>query len=276
MSPAPTPDLPLFIGLVVLLALAVAASLAGSLGHARGVVTASLRALVQLGVLALLLAAVLRSGWLTAAFLLLMLGVAAWTSARRIGGAPSLVVRTLATIGVPAAVVLGVVLATGAVPRGPVSVLPVGGIVIGGAMTATTLAGRRALADLRARLGEVEAGLALGLSPREATRPILARSAADALVPALDQTRTAGLVTLPGVFVGLLLGGATPLQAGLAQLLVLVALLAVEAAAAGLTVELVWRSCWDGARIRPPEPVAAPRRSPLRGWVRRGGTARDG
>nr|MBA3523078.1 ABC transporter permease [Geodermatophilaceae bacterium] len=62
--------------------------------------------------------------------------------------------------------------------------------------------------------------------------------------------------TLPGVFVGLLLGGATPLQAGIAQLLVLVALLAAEAAAAALTVELVWRACWDGARFRLPEPAA--------------------
>ena len=91
--------------------------------------------------------------------------------------------------------------------------------------------------------------------PRAATRLVLARSSADALVPALDQTRTVGLVTLPGVFVGLLLGGATPLEAATAQLVVLVALLAAEAAAAGRTVELLWRASWDGARIRLPTPI---------------------
>lgn len=98
----------------------------------------------------------------------------------------------------------------------------------------------------------------------------MSRSAADALLPALDQTRTVGLVTLPGVFVGLLLGGATPLEAGVAQLLVLVALLAAEAMAAGLTVELLWRAGWDGAWFRPPAPVGRTRR-PRRPLQRRRG-----
>ena len=51
---------------------------------------------------------------------------------------------------------------------------------------------------------------------------------AQPLVPGLDQTRTVGLVTLPGAFVGVLLGGGTPLQAGAAQVLVLVGLLAAQ------------------------------------------------
>jgi putative ABC transport system permease protein len=50
-----------------------------------------------------------------------------------------------------------------------------------------------------------------------------------------------GLVTLPGAFVGMLLGGATPLQAGAVQLLVLVLLLAVETVAVALMLELVCR-----------------------------------
>jgi putative ABC transport system permease protein len=72
-------------------------------------------------------------------------------------------------------------------------------------------------------------------------------SIAAGVVPALDQTRTVGLVTLPGAFVGVLLGSGDPVQAGAAQLLVLVALLAAEAIAVALTVELVARG-----RIRRP------------------------
>ena len=60
-------------------------------------------------------------------------------------------------------------------------------------------------------------------------------------MPGLDQTRTVGLVTLPGAFVGMLLGGASPLQAAAVQLLVLVALLLVQALAVVTTVELVTR-----------------------------------
>lgn len=91
------------------------------------------------------------------------------------------------------------------------------------------------------RRGEVEAGLAIGLLERDA-RWLVAREAAGlALVPGLDQTRTIGLVTLPGAFVGMLLGGARPLQAAAVQLVVLVALLLVAAVAAVLTLELVAR-----------------------------------
>jgi putative ABC transport system permease protein len=46
-------------------------------------------------------------------------------------------------------------------------------------------------------------------------------------------------VTLPGAFVGVLLGGATPIQAGATQVLVLIALLVVEAVAALVVLELV-------------------------------------
>jgi putative ABC transport system permease protein len=66
-------------------------------------------------------------------------------------------------------------------------------------------------------------------------------AASEALLPGLDQTRTVGLVALPGAFVGTLLGGASPVQAGAVQLLVLVALLLVQALAVVLTVELLAR-----------------------------------
>ena len=35
-----------------------------------------------------------------------------------------------------------------------------------------------------------------------------------ALIPTTDQTRTTGLVTLPGAFVGAIFGGVSPLEAG--------------------------------------------------------------
>jgi putative ABC transport system permease protein len=59
------------------------------------------------------------------------------------------------------------------------------------------------------------------------------------MLPALDQTRTVGLVTLPGAFVGMLLGGASAVEAGSVQLLVLIALLAAETIAVVGVAELV-------------------------------------
>ena len=75
---------------------------------------------------------------------------------------------------------------------------------------------------LRNPRGEYEAALSIGLEDRDAALLVARDDAALALVPGLDQTRTVGLVTLPGAFVGMLLGGASPLQAAAVQLLVLV------------------------------------------------------
>jgi len=82
--------------------------------------------------------------------------------------------------------------------------------------------------------------LSTGRSPIAArTFPICRPSAGHALIPALDQTRTVGLVTLPGAYVGVLLGGAGPIQAGMTQVLVLIGLLAAEAVSILVTVQLV-------------------------------------
>src|SRR5881227_2529627 len=75
-------------GLVAVLgALAVTAAAVvrrGGLGPGRPVLVAAVRAAVQLSAVSLVIAAVLRSGWLTAAFVAVMFTVASLTSAQRI------------------------------------------------------------------------------------------------------------------------------------------------------------------------------------------------
>jgi len=226
---------------VVLVALMLAgavAALVGRLGVSRAVVSASARAAIQLAVVSLLITAVLRSWWATASFIVLMMAVAAVTSARRVTSL-RLGWSVLAPIAAGALPVGAGIVVAGTMPLTTVAVLPIAGILIGGAMTATSLSGRRALDELRDRHGEYEAALALGFLPRDAALEICRPTAGQALVPALDQTRTVGLVALPGAFVGVLLGGGSAAQAGATQLLVLVALLAAEAVAVAVTVELV-------------------------------------
>ncbi|WP_256107566.1 ABC transporter permease [Streptomyces sp. ODS05-4] len=236
------------LGWVLALLLAAAAAivaLAGLSPDARArrapqVLRAGLRAAVQLAAVSLAIGWVVRSGWALPLFLLLMYGVAVRTAGRRITAGPAWrwAALPLAAGVVPVVLLL---LLTGLVPYRGITLIPVAGILIGGALTATVLAGRRGLAELGQRHGEVEAGLALGLAEREARMEIARPAASDALLPGLDQTRTVGLVTLPGAFVGMLLGGASPLQAGAVQLFVLVALLAVQSAAVAVTLELVAR-----------------------------------
>ena len=236
----------LAVVLVLLTALAAVAGRLSGLGQDRPVVVAALRATVQLAAVSAVLLLVVRSLALSALFVLVMVSVAAVTAAGRATGLAlrsAGAARRVGTAAVPvlagALPVVALVLASGTVPLRGEAVIPVAGILVGGAMTATSLAGRRLREELAARRGEVEAALALGLVQRDGVHEVLRPAAATALVPPLDQTRTVGLVTLPGAFVGVLLGGGTPLEAGAAQLLVLVGLLAAQVTAVWTVVELV-------------------------------------
>lgn len=228
--------------LATLLALSAGVVAVGRLGRPRDTLFAGGRAAVQLIAVSLAIGWVVRVLPLLLCFLLLMYAVAVRTAGRRVVPAPG---RAWPWTAVPiAAAVPPVVVAlllTGVVPPRGIALVPVTGILIGGALTATVLAGRRSLDELATRRGEVEAGLALGLTDREARMEVAREAASDALLPGMDQTRTVGLVTLPGAFVGMLLGGASPLHAGAVQLFVLVALLLVQAVATAVTLELVTR-----------------------------------
>nr|WP_202502362.1 ABC transporter permease [Streptomyces sp. SID5785] len=233
--------------MTVLLAVATVGAALARFGDARDrrrywkdLLTAGLRAAVQLAVVSLVVGAVMHVMPLLLAFVALMFTVATFTAGRRITG-NSTGWWSAAPIAAGVLPTLGALLLTGLLPLRGVALIPVAGILIGGALTATVLAGRRALEELEARRGEVEAAMALGFPERDARLEIARPAASDALIPGLDQTRTVGLVTLPGAYVGMLLGGSSPVQAGAVQLFVLVALMAVQTVAVALTLELVAR-----------------------------------
>lgn len=208
--------------------------------YARAIALAGLRATVQLAAVSFVIGWVVHHQAALIGFVVLMYTVAARTAGRRITRDPSWrwAAVPIAAGALPVVVLLVI---TGLVPVDGIALVPVAGILIGGALTATVLGGRRAIEELHTRHGEVEAALALGFTDRDARMEIARPAASTALVPGLDQTRTVGLVTLPGAFVGMLLGGASPVMAGAVQLFVLVALLAVQAVSVAVVLELVAR-----------------------------------
>lgn len=204
--------------------------------------TAALRAVGQLAVVALLVAQLGQDPWLALLFALVMYGVAVVTSGRRVDSRRwAWAAVPIAAAVLPAALLL---LATGVLPFDGLALIALIGQQVGGAMTTTSLAGRRVLAELRLRRGEVEAAVALGFEWRAARLLVARDTAREALVPALDQTRTVGTVTLPGAFVGMVLGGASPIDAAIVQLIVLVSLVAVGAIAAAVSLALCAAGVW--------------------------------
>ena len=161
------------------------------------------------------------------------------------------------------------IFASGAVPWNGAAIVPMAGIVIGGCMTASSLNGRRCFAALREERDTYEGALALGLTVPVAVRLVIGRHRAEALVPGLDQTRTVGLVTLPGAFVGVLLGGGSPAQAGAAQVLVLVGLLAAQTLVVVVQSLLIERGRLVPEDLRAGDAGAGRRSGPAQpGWPR--------
>jgi UDP-glucose/iron transport system permease protein len=259
-------DVRLAVALVLLAGAAAGALTLAGVPIRRQVVVAGARAAVQLAVIGAVLGLVFRFPAAAAVVLLVMLTTATRTAGRRLRDLDGATVAVLAASLAGALCTLVVAFATGAVAFQVRYVVALGGITLGGTMTACTLAGRQLLSGIRSRRDEVEGWLALGATPRQAVRDIARTAAGEALLPAIDQTRTVGLVTLPGAFVGALFGGASPGTAARFQLVVLVGLLAAEAVAA---VTLTWLL---GAPR--PLPLATPderrhRRPAGRRWRRR-------
>ncbi|MDA0136958.1 ABC transporter permease [Solirubrobacter sp. CPCC 204708] len=227
---------------IVLAAVAVVLASRLGLGLSKELAIAAARAVIQLTAVGAVIVAIFEVPALAFAFVAVMLVTAAFTAGRRIGGVPRARVYAFGAIAAPALTATGFLLAVGAFDVTPRAAVPTAGILIGGAMAATSLTGRRLIEALDADHAEIEARLCLGDSAREALRPSIRRAIHTGLTPAIDQTRSVGLVTLPGAFVGLLLGGARPAEAASTQLVVLLSLLAVELAAAALLAEFVQRA----------------------------------
>jgi putative ABC transport system permease protein len=227
------------LALGCLMVASLAVMRAGGIGLRGDLLLSAARAVVQLALVALVIAWLFANPQWSPAYITIMLGAATFTAVRRIGCGRRHSWPVLLSIAAGAAATVGIVAATGALSRDVQSLLPFTAQMIGGAMTATLLAGARLRDDALERWSEIEGYLALGARPREAVRPIATRAVEQSLAPALDQMKSAGLVLLPGSFVGLLLGGASPMLAVQIQLLVLVGLVLAQVISSVLTAHLL-------------------------------------
>lgn len=218
------PSWQLAVALVLLVVIGTLVAYWGRLAINAQVVVVSVRAALQLAVVSTVIVLAIQQLWSAALFVLMMFTIAVFTTTGRVG-TRKVWWWTAVAMASGALPVLAVVYLTDTAPFNGYSLIPIGSIFVGNMMTVHTLAGRRFFPELRDKIGVYEAALALGMSRRAAIRMVLQPVISEPLVPVLDSTRTVGLVTLPGAFIGVLLGGGTPIQAGASQLLVLVGIL---------------------------------------------------
>lgn len=232
------PTWPVVVALSVLLGIAVVAHRVAGYGLEVPSLVAAARAVVQLGVVALLIKAAVASLWLSWLLVAAMFAMGVLTTGRRVEALRAWPWAALAMAAGVAPVLL-VVFASRAVPWQGIAIIPVAGIIVGNAMTGHTLVGRRSFAALREERSQYEACLSLGMHPAQAIHESIHRRAPEALLPGLDQVKTTGVVTLPGAFIGVMLGGGSPVQAATAQALVLFGIMAAQTVTVAVAERLI-------------------------------------
>jgi len=105
-------------------------------------------------------------------------------------------------------------------------VIPMGSMVISSAMRLSGIALERAKSDIIKSRGRIEAALALGDSSKNAVRGILKDSYKASLLPTINRVATLGIVSLPGLMSGMIIGGVPPIEAAVYQVVIFLMLLA--------------------------------------------------
>lgn len=241
---------PLWIGtaiaIVLLAAVATFGLTAFAIPQPRAVLLALMRAVLQLGALSLVLVGVIRDPVWVGVGLCVMFVAAVGTAARRSSTPMSGLAPLALSMVIGPLMVMTIDFVTGAIEFSPRYVLAIGGIVIGNTMTIAILTQRVFRTSVRDHWDEVEGWLALGATPRHSTLDLGRRAIHTALLPTVDQTRTTGVVVLPGAFVGAIFGGASPLEAGRFQVIVLASVLA-----AGVMTALILTRATGAVALRP-------------------------
>jgi UDP-glucose/iron transport system permease protein len=234
---------------VALAALAAAVSLWRDADLERDIGIAVVRSFIQLTAIGYVIKLIFDQDQLVFVLVLLtvMVVFGALTARSRAKRVPGALGPLLIALAIAGATTLGLVVALGIFKAQPRYLVPVGGMVIGNAMTASAVALNRLgdeMADSRAR---IEATLALGATSRDAAAPIARRSLRSGMITLVDSTKTTGLIFFPGTMVGMLLAGADPTDAVRLQLILLYTLLGSVAIAGLIATTLAYRNFFTPA-----------------------------
>lgn len=240
MSPSPPVDIAWLdlVSAFVLILVALALSAWQRLGLGRSLIIGALRATVQLILVGHVLLWIFAGDrwYVVIVVLLVMVIVAAMTTTDRIKGTAA--VRRQLRVICGASIFAGSIVTLAYVDAAiipitpwynPRYLIPLFGMIVANSMNGAALAAERLHSEIEARRGEIEAYLALGASPQQATALPVRRALVAAMIPAINALAVVGIVSLPGMMTGQILAGADPTLAVRYQLVVVFMLTAATA-----------------------------------------------
>ncbi|XP_044489743.1 protein ALUMINUM SENSITIVE 3 [Mangifera indica] len=222
--------------------MAVLLSIFQRLGLEGEMIYSIIRAFLQLSVIGFVLQFIFtqeKSFWIILAYLF-MVTVAGYTAGQRAKHVPRGKYVAGASILAGTAVTMFLLVILNVFPFTPRYIIPVAGMMVGNAMTVTGVTMKRLRDDIKTQLNLVETALALGATPRQATLQQVKRALVIALSPVLDNAKTVGLISLPGAMTGLIMGGASPLEAIQLQIVVMNMLIGASTVSSIMSTYLCW------------------------------------
>ena len=207
------------------------------------ILVASVRAFVQLIAIGYALTFIFEADNPAAILLILavMVIIAGYTAGGRGAGTPNAGKVALAAITLGASLTLGLLVLLGIFEFTAQQIIPIAGMVIGNSMNVCSLVMRRVRDEVKGRSNEIETALALGANGRQASHRFLRMALHSGMTPIVDSTKTVGLIQLPGAMTGMILAGASPLEAVQLQIIVMYMLIGAASFTGLATVGLTFR-----------------------------------
>ncbi|OPL07621.1 MAG: hypothetical protein AVO33_04395 [delta proteobacterium ML8_F1] len=127
----------------------------------------------------------------------------------------------------------------------PQYLIPIGGMLIGNAMTGISLGVTRLSAGMEDNRHIIETALMLGATPRAATKEIVDHAFDSAILPTINSMVGMGIVFLPGMMTGQILSGISPITAIEYQLIIMLGILGSVSITTILFVELGYKTFFN-------------------------------
>ncbi|HFE2450853.1 TPA: iron export ABC transporter permease subunit FetB [Staphylococcus aureus] len=189
----------------------------------KDLIVATLRAVVQLIILGFLLHYIFKINdkWLLILCVLVIIINASWNTISRASPVMHHVFWiSFLAIFIGTALPLAGTVATWAIHFTANEVIPIGGMLANNGLIAINLAYQNLDRAFVQDGTNIESKLSLAATPKLASKGAIRESIRLAIVPTIDSVKTYGLVSIPGMMTGLIIGGVPPLQAIKFQLLV--------------------------------------------------------
>lgn len=239
------------ISSIALMVIVAIIGLLNRLGVTKSVLLGTVRAFIQLIIMGYVLEWVfdLQKWYFTVLMLLIMLLFATFDSYKRISFRPkNTFSSSLISMFIGTAIPLGFmfyILLKITPWYNPQYVIPISAMVISNTMTAISICLNTFGSELKLRRFEVEAKLSLGAS-KSCSLSVIRKNAIKAgLIPTINALMVLGIVKLPGMMTGQILGGVSPIESVKYQLLIMYMISAATSISLFMLVYLIEKGVFN-------------------------------